>query len=198
MARPAKTPTLCLITGVLFLSLAALLLHPSRALAQSRNTENTLKLDNPADRLAAKVNSLAWLSGYWRGESSIGIAEETWMPPSHGTMVGAFKVVRENQPYFYEFVEISEEEGSLTLKVKHFSAELHGWEEKDNYVSFPLVKLGHHEAYFGGLTYRRTRDTELRVYVAVKQEDGRLEEIEFVFQLQANSNASPVTQGSPE
>ena len=101
-------------------------------------------------------------------------------------MVGAFKVVRENQPYFYEFVGISEEEGSLTLKVKHFSPELHGWEDKDGYVSFPLVKLGRHEAYFSGLTYRRTSDTELRAYVAVKQEDGHLEEIEFVFQRQAN------------
>ena len=93
--------------------------------------------------------------------------------------------MRENQLYFYEFVEISEEEDSLTLRVKHFNANLQGWEEKDSFVSFPLVQLGHHEVYFSGLTYRRTSDTELRAYVAIKQEDGPLEELEFVFQRQA-------------
>ena len=174
-----------LIMGILFLTLAALLIEPPLTFAQSQNTENTLKLDDPADRPKAKVKSLAWLAGYWRGEGSLGAAEEIWMPPSHGTMAGAFKVVRENQPYFYEFVEISEEEGSLTLKVKHFNANLHGWEEKDSFVTFPLVKLGAGEAYFSGLTYRRTSDTELRAYVAIQQEDGRLEEIEFVFQRQS-------------
>ena len=191
MASPAQAPIMRFIPATLFLSLASLLLGPPPAFTQSRNTENTLELDDPADRPAAEVTSLAWLAGYWRGESSIGIAEETWMPPSHSTMVGAFKVVRENRPYLYEFVEISEEEGSLTLKVKHFSAELHGWEEKDSYVSFPLVKLGHHEAYFSGLTYRRTSDTELRAYVAIQQGDGHLEEIEFVFQRQTDAHAEP-------
>ncbi len=167
-----------------FLGLAGLLIVPPPAFAQSRNTENTLKLDNPADRPRAEASSLAWLAGYWQGESAIGNAEEVWMLPSHGTMAGAFKIVRENQLYLYEFVEISEEEGSLTFKVKHFNAKLEGWEEKDSFVSFPLVKLGHHEVYFSGLTYRRTSDTELRAYVAVEQEDGLLEEIEFVFQRQ--------------
>ena len=184
MANQARIPSMRFTMGLLFLGLAGLLIVSPPAFAQSQNTENTLKLDNPADRPRAEASSLAWLAGYWQGESSIGSAEEIWMPPSHGTMAGAFKVVRENQPYFYEFIEISEEEGSLTLKVKHFNAKLEGWEEKDSFVSFPLVKLGHHEAYFSGLTYRRTSHTELRTYVAIEHEDGRLEEIEFVFQRQ--------------
>ena len=168
-------------------SLAALLLVSSSLLvstpllAQSANTEHTLKLDNPDSRPAAKIESLHWLAGLWQGDSSIGKSEEIWAPPSSGTMVGAFKVVREGdtKPYFYELCEIAEVDGSLTLKVKHFSADLHGWEEKDDFVSFPLVKLGENEAFFDGLTYRRIGD-ELRAYVAVEQEGGRLEEIEFV------------------
>jgi len=165
--------------------LAALVIDYPPALAQSQNTANTLKLDEPADRLDATASDLAWLAGYWRGESSLGMAEEVWMPPSDGTMVGAFKVVRDNKPYFYEFVEISQQDGRLAMRVKHFNPDLHGWEDKDEFVSFPLVKLGPHEAYFSGLTYKLTSPTTLQVYVAVKQEDGRLEEIEFTYERQA-------------
>ena len=153
---------------------------PSIASAQSPNTEHTLKLDEAAVRPAAEIESLAWLAGYWRGEGSIGVGEEIWAPPSSGTMVGAFKAVRDGEPSFYELLEISEEEGSLILKIKHFDPELKGWEERDGFVAFPLVKLAPQEAYFSGLTYRRV-DDRLYAYVATTGKDGRVGELEFVF-----------------
>lgn len=186
MAGRTSRPAALRIARWVCLTLSALAIVSSSLLAQSPNTENTLRLDDPASPIEATVDSLHWLAGFWQGESSIGRAEEIWAPPSDGTMMGAFKVVQkeESQPYFYEFVEISEVEGRLTLKVKHFSADLQGWEDKDDYVSFPLVRLGEREVFFEGLTYRLIGD-RLHAYVAIKQTDGSLGEIEFNFKRQA-------------
>ena len=64
-------------------------------------------------------------------------------------MQGIFTLSREGELTFSEAMTLVEEEGSLVLKVKHFTPEFVGWEEKDGFVSFPLVGLGENEAYFG-------------------------------------------------
>lgn len=151
--------------------------------AQSANTENTLRLDDSEKRPAASIEELDWLAGFWRANDGPGLSEEVWMPPSHGSMAGAFKDARDGSIVFYEFVEIVEEESSLTLKVKHFDSQLVGWEEKEDFVSFPLVQLGENEAFFSGLTYRRVGD-ELRAFVAIQQDDGSLGEIGFIYSRQ--------------
>ena len=50
---------------------------------------------------------------------------------------------------------IAEEEGSLTLKLKHFHADFTGWEEREELITFPLVRLSGGAAYFYGLTFCR-------------------------------------------
>ena len=76
----------------------------------------------------------------------------------------------------YEFVLIIEEEGSLSVQLKHFNADLSGWEEKDKHISFPLVKLTAKAAYFEGLTYLRDGPDRLKVYVVAGQEGNVKEE----------------------
>ena len=152
----------------------------SAAAAQSRNTEHTLKLDDPAARPAATVEKVAWMAGSWEGEAFGGTVEEVWTPPSAGTMVGTFKLVDGGKPSMYEFQILVEEEGSLLLKLKHFNADFSGWEEKDGFVSFPLVKLTEDAVYFSGLTYRRVGSDRLEVHVALER-GGEVHEERLVF-----------------
>ena len=80
----------------------------------------------------------------------------------------------------YELMLIVEEKGSLNVKLKHFNADFTAWEEKDKFISFPLVKLTVDAAYFNGLTYRRDGSDRLKVYVAIKEgEDVHEEELLF-------------------
>lgn len=151
--------------------LAALGVAVSAAQAQSRHTANTLKLDGPG-RPPATIADVAWLAGTWRGEALGGQVEEIWSHPSGGAMMGMFKLLRVGRPGLYEFELIVEEEGSLTLKLKHFNADLASWEEKEEYVSFPLVKLEEGAAWFGGLTYRLTAPGRLQVFVAMDHGEG--------------------------
>lgn len=153
----------------------------SLAFGQSRNTQNTLKLDDPASRPAATIESVAWMAGSWKGKAFGGDFEEVWATPSAGTMAGLFKLIHNNKVTMYEFELIVEDEGSLSVQLKHFNADLSGWEHKDKFVSFPLVKLTDDAAYFDGLTYRRDGPDRLQVYVAIL-ENGEVHEEELLFQ----------------
>ena len=150
------------------------------ASAQSRNTEHTLKLDDPANAPAASIDQVAWLAGSWEGDAFGGRFEEYWAPPSAGTMVGTFKLIMEGETTMYELALIVPEGESLVLKLKHFNADLTGWEEKAEHVSFPLVKLGDGVVFFDGLTYRRKGPGLIQVHLVVGR-DGEVSEEELLY-----------------
>ena len=54
-------------------------------------------------------------------------------------MMGSFRMIENDTVNFYELMTITEQDESLILKLKHFSSDLKGWEEKDTTVDFPLV-----------------------------------------------------------
>ena len=166
---------------IFFVGQVMVILLASFAFAQSRNTQNTLKLDDPASRPAATIESVAWLAGTWQGKAFGGEFEEVWTVPSAGAMAGLFKLMHDGKPTMYEFELIVEEEGSLSVKLKHFNSDLSGWEEKDKFISFPLVKLTDDAAYFDGLTYRRVGADQVQVYVAIEQ-NGKVQEEELLCQ----------------
>ena len=153
---------------------AALLLAAAPAPPWSSNSENTLRLAEGAARPAASIADVSWLAGYWQGEGFDGTLEEIWSRPAGDRMQGIFTLAKEGKPVFSEAMQLVEEEGSLTLKVKHFTPEFVGWEEKDKYVRFQLVRLAENEAYFSGLTLRRSGDA-LTIYLVLSQAGERTE-----------------------
>ena len=141
-------------------------------------TENILRGSPDAEPPRAGIRDVAWIAGAWYGEALGGQAEETWSAPSAGTMMGMYRLVKEERVIFYELLTIVEEAGSLILRLKHFDPELGGWEEKDQALQFPLVKIGSDEVYFDGLTFRRAGET-LHVFVAQHAKDGTTGELAF-------------------
>ena len=162
--------------------------HSSEDSQVTSITANTLRLVDGATAGSAKASDVAWLTGVWVGEGMGGVAEEAWLPPSGGSMVGAFKLLDRAddgavKPNFYEFMTILEVGDTLELRLKHFNPDVTGWEEKADFVTFPLVKVDPRRAYFRGLTYELKGEDELRVYLAMKTEEGS-KEYEFVFKRQ--------------
>lgn len=68
---------------------------------------------------------------------------------------------------------------SLVLALKHFNADLTGWEEKNEVRRFRLLKLTPTEAYFEGMTFRRLGPDSVHVQVAIEQRDGTAREEDF-------------------
>jgi hypothetical protein len=156
-------------------SLLALLLAAAPAHAAETRTAPEGHVPPPAT-----VAQLDWLSGIWTGEGIGGAqATEVYSPPGAGSLAGHFvQQDGEGGVEFFEIMQIAEVGGSLVYRLKHFDDALAGWEEKDKYVSFPLVALGENTVWFDGLTLRREGDTLVSA-VLVAQRDGTTRE--FVF-----------------
>ncbi|WP_340681037.1 DUF6265 family protein [Paraglaciecola sp.] len=152
----------------------------SAANEQTNNVANTMSLQPGMVSPKASIADVAWITGYWQGEIWGGKIEEIWSAPLAGSMMASFKFAADQQVKFYEIIRLAEQDGSLTLRLKHFSAELTGWEEKDDYMEFKLVKITDNEAYFDGYTYRLVSPNELHVFVVI-EDKGEKTETKFVF-----------------
>ena len=95
--------------------------------------------------------------------------EEHWAAPSDGVMIGMFKLAQEGNPNFYEFFFIVQDDGQWVLKLKHFGADFAGWEEKDDYVTFPLVSVSPTEIAFDGLVMKKISDDQMEVGLSINR-----------------------------
>lgn len=94
------------------------------------------------------LKALAFLSGRWVSEKGAEVQEENWLPVSGDSMIGSFRVVQGGKAVFYEFWAVEVDEGRSVLKLKHFNANLAGWEEKDASTRMPLVSSAEDDVVF--------------------------------------------------
>ena len=131
----------------------------------------------------ATIADAAWLIGQWSGEGIEGAeAHESWLIPSGTTMVGTF--VQENADgviMFTEHMYLMEQDGSLVVKLKHFNADLTGWEDKEGMVTFRLLAAEPCALYFNALTYRCDGEGRMVVAVRMKSEGPTPTELVFRF-----------------
>ncbi|MBW4330604.1 hypothetical protein KY084_06905 [Stakelama sp. CBK3Z-3] len=129
----------------------------------------------------ADINSLSWLAGSWEGEGMGARASETYSAPTSGQIAGHFVMAGEDgKVAFYELMQIVPRGESLVYRLRHFNADLTGWEDAKGgkAVEFPLLAVEGEDFYFDGLTLDRDGDDALTVWVAIEQ-DGTVEEVPF-------------------
>jgi hypothetical protein len=158
-----------------------LLLIASNSQAEEAMTANTLRLSPEQKSPAATIADMEWYAGRWTGTGLGGSNEEVWSPPRAGTMMGMYRMIKDGKPVLYELLLITEENGSLAIKLKHFHADLRGWEERDASVRFPLVAKRDGRIYFDGMTFERSGADKVKVYLAIEQKDGKVHEETFEY-----------------
>ena len=134
---------------------------------------------------------LSWLQGIWFGYDENNTIEEHWGLPRGEALMGMFRMLKGNEPIFYEFMTIGVEEGDILLRIKHFYPRLVGWEEKDECVIYSLEKLTPGEARFvkrspdetDRLVYQRDNDV---LNVFFESEQGAASGYRFVFRLEVD------------
>ena len=147
---------------------------PLMVLSQD-NFKNTLTFDSTNTiSPQAHISQIAWLAGHWQGEAFGGKTEEMWSAPDGGAMMGSFRLVADGIVKFYELQVIREVNETLELNLKHFNADMTGWEEKEKVVTFKLVKVEENKVFFEGFTIEKVSDNEINMYVLIgsKNEDG--------------------------
>lgn len=176
------------------LLLIAALSIPATTSAQERLTENTLQKAIDSDPIAS-LDSMKWLVGRWVGTGMGGEVEETWSPARDGRMVGMFRYVRDGKTVLLELMTLSEVEGSVILRVKHFSPELVAWEEKEERTEFSWVSAGEGRIDFDGLSFRpNPAGDQMQVYLAMRRDDGSVNEVAFDFRRETLDDAAAKPQ----
>lgn len=128
---------------------------------------------------AADLEDLSWLAGEWLGEGITGPAREVYSPPMGGAIAGHFVQARGEDVLFYEIMTIVQTGETLVYRLKHFNADLTGWEDRDAMQTFGFVAREGDSWFFDGLTIRRTgADTMVGAVLAVAGDGSRRE---FVF-----------------
>lgn len=146
-------------------------------------SQNTLKYEDSKETFKASIDNVSWIAGYWVGEAFDGDIEEVWTNPLGNSMMGSFKLVVNNEVQFYELCTISEENETLVFRLKHFNNDLKGWEEKDEMIEAPLVKIENNKAYFHKFTFEKISETELNIYVLFEETLGNETEMKFNYKL---------------
>lgn len=118
---------------------------------------------------------LDFLVGRFEGEAFGGWAEENWSPMRGGTMLGSFRLVKDDGPAFYELMILADVDGRPAIRVKHFGPGMEPWEEGADSENFPLLEVEGTTAWFGGATYHRVGD-QLLIYLAMRRASGEVAE----------------------
>lgn len=129
------------------------------------------------------IDGLGWLVGSWHGEGLGGEFEEHWTRASGGTMMGAFRLVVEDEITVIEYIMITEEEGKIAYRFKHFRPDYTTWEGEQP-LDFTLIGLSETEAIFHSdvrdqnaprrITYRLLDENTLLSEVAGSDENGNI------------------------
>ncbi|WP_047418436.1 DUF6265 family protein [Cellulophaga sp. Hel_I_12] len=147
-------------------------------------SQNTLTGQENTPSPKATLADASFIQGHWKGEAFGGTTEEIWTTAMGNSMLFSFRLVVDGKVNFYEIGHILEKEDSLILQLKHFGADLKGWEEKDETQDFKLIKKEKNKLYFDGLTYEKISATEMNAHVVTVHKDGSKSEITFNFKKQ--------------
>lgn len=132
--RPAAVrslTTVLVVTGLFYWALRG----SSPAAAQrpaGAATSKTTAAPKPQSRPLSSPSqpSLAqfsWLAGYWHGEWGPRVAQQIWMAPRSGAMVGAFQLSEDGKTLVIELFTITSTPNGLELRVRRFTPSLTPW-----------------------------------------------------------------------
>jgi hypothetical protein len=92
---------------------------------------------SPQSIPSPKLSDLAWLEGRWRADWGPRMAEQVWMAPKAGMMLGDFRVIENDKVLVIELFTLVEKSGGINFYFRHFTPELVPWEKSDG----TLLKL---------------------------------------------------------
>ena len=162
-------------------------LHSGQAVAHSASGEEpqleTRIGEQGFEAAEAEIAQFDWLIGQWVGSGIGGApAMESWLPPIGGTLIGTFvQETSKGAIMFSEHMYLMKDGASVSLKLKHFNADLTGWEEKDDMLTFRLIALEPCAAYFNALTLRCAGEGRLVAAVRMKSDTPEPQELLFYF-----------------
>jgi hypothetical protein len=128
--------------------------------------DDKIRTENNAKAQAEiSIDDFVWLVGHWRGEAGGSTMEEFWCPPTAGAMQCVFRMFSPEGEGFYQFIVLGKQDGVFMLRLKHFTKEVKGVEEKDQTLDYVFLDRDQSMFYFNNLTFERNSADEFTVHV---------------------------------
>lgn len=134
-------------------------------------------------RVRADIADLAWLEGCWEGEGFGGAISECWMRGPTGRLTGTFQLLEpDGTQRFSEILLLDVFEDGPAMRVKHFTPDFVGWEDKDAYLTFVLEETRDGYGRFRGLTLELTEDGRQIATLMMRDAEGNPREERLVYE----------------
>ncbi|HVB85302.1 MAG TPA: DUF6265 family protein [Candidatus Dormibacteraeota bacterium] len=160
---------------------------PSKAKAKPK-TSLSAAPSHADERLAA----FAWLAGRWQGNWGPRTAQEIWLPPQSGVMVGVFQLTDDYKTLVIELYTIMATPQGVELRVRHFTPSLTPWQKSEpsvlNLMTYDSKSFLFVNKYNGEPKHWLMRRTASNTYVArfeIVPENNQVESSEIVFHRQS-------------
>lgn len=81
--------------------------------------------------VAPQIDDLSWLAGRWLGKWGPRTAEQDWMSPRAGLMLGTFRLLEDHDTLLVELFTLTQKGNQIELRFRHFTPALVPWEKAD-------------------------------------------------------------------
>ena len=99
-----------------------------------------------AQRPAATIDDLAWMTGHYKGNTGNGTLEENWAEPVGGSIASLVRSTSGGATNMIELIVVEEEGDSLTLRLKQWNP---GMEPRaDGFQVMELMEIGDNKVVF--------------------------------------------------
>lgn len=130
--------------------------------------------DSTCKSVSMKINKMGWLEGNWKSKGKKISIQESWTRNGAHSMMCVASIYESNSIILFEICTITEENGSLILRIRHFDAGLQAWEEKDKPLEKQLIKAAKNRIYFDGYTFEKTGKDQMTLFIQSKPENEML------------------------
>ena len=114
---------------------------------------------------------MGWLEGNWKSSGQEITIQESWIRNGAYSMMCVASILENNEIILFEICTITEEEGTLVLRIRHFDKKLNAWEDKKTPLEKKLVKIEKNRFYFDGYTFEKTDKDQITLFIQSKPED---------------------------
>jgi hypothetical protein len=105
-----------------------------RGAPQSGPSKAQAPAANPVPSPKATLADFAWLEGRWQGAWGPRMAEQEWVGPKAGVMLGVFRLIENDKTLVIELFALLEKQDRIEFRFRHFTPELQPWEQAGSTV----------------------------------------------------------------
>jgi len=174
--------------------------QPAGSGAQATKPQSQAATPDPGAASGPKsaIAKFAWLEGCWQGEWGPRVAEQVWLAPKAGEMIGLFRLVENEKTLVIELFTLVEKDGGVNFYFRHFTPELTPWEKADatvlNLADFDAQKFDFENPLNGMPKRAILTRVDADTYVARSEiipESGETQVIEITYHRQKPAPEKP-------